>query len=195
MGSKLDTSLDASLRKHEFVEELTRVLPRQPSYDPDQLVAWLISDGATTENVEHVLEDCMSMDFGSDDQLRERLEMWDMYEQAAKLGMLFPGYLAILSKRTYESYKELVETNRLCIKILRTFRDGKDFIQLCASGDPRCAADRDGRNAWNVRSANHSSSTSGKKVRWPPTRYSSDVFAQRWGERYCESSNGVASPT
>jgi hypothetical protein len=53
---------------------MTRLLPTRPFYDPDQLVAWLLSEAATPENVEHLLFNCTSIDVGSDDLLRDRRE-------------------------------------------------------------------------------------------------------------------------
>jgi hypothetical protein len=137
VGMKLDQLLTESLKRHYFVEEQSRVAPRTPLYDPDQLVAWLLSDGASPANVAHILQLCKSVDVGSDDMLRERLETLQAYERGPSLNLAFASYLAPFTRHVYELHKKMIEDNRLVIRILEAFEAGGDFIRLAPSGDPR----------------------------------------------------------
>jgi len=136
-GRRLDALLTASLHKHRFVEEMTRRLPTKPFYDPDQLVAWLLSDAATPANVEHLLSNCTSIDVGSDEVLHDRLEWSRAYDEGAKMGMESAHCLADLAKAAYGLNKRLIESNRLCVRILEAFQKRADFISLAPGGDPR----------------------------------------------------------
>jgi Permuted papain-like amidase enzyme, YaeF/YiiX, C92 family len=133
---QLDLLLCSALRKHNFAEEMIRVMPRKPLYDPDQMVAWLLSDGATPFNVGHVFKACTDLRAGSETRLQERLSDWQTYQMLADSGLSSFVILAKVCEEAYETYKRLIETNDLCIKILFAYQTNTDFARLAPGGDP-----------------------------------------------------------
>jgi hypothetical protein len=138
IARQLDEWLTASMVKHNFVEQLRNKIPRKPFYDPDQLAAWLFSDGAeNVSNIQHVIDNCLSIDHGSDAILQDRLADCQAYQHAALAGLSFAQLLEPLTREIYEAHQELVEKNRICLQILQAASDGRNFIPLVPGGDPR----------------------------------------------------------
>lgn len=137
LAHQLDKFLTESLSRHHFVDEMLRIMPCKPFYDPDQLAAWLMSDGATPANVSEVLRQCKELDARSDFLLQEQLHAIDVFTKITDdYGYSFAIPLAKVEQELFDKYSKLTLINRACINMLEAFQTEGDFISFAPSGDP-----------------------------------------------------------
>lgn len=136
LALKLDALLARRLNKYHFVDEMLRVMPRKPLYDPDHLAAWLMGKQRSDPAVAEVYKQCTDWDDRSDKRLQERMESCKAYEAAAQDGFCFASRLGSIAKEAYKVVNDLTIANRACIDMIMAFVCERDFVQFAPAGDP-----------------------------------------------------------